>query len=147
MPPRKKSPFGFPQPKGFSKPKGLLRPRAPFGSSSRDYQAPPVPGDPAVVALIERAIEGCHQLVASYQGLPRAFCPAAVGTFKGNRRVLGVQFGGESTSEPSPEGATRCFRLEWLEDVEVQEGEWRAVEGALDDAQCFDHIERRASCA
>lgn len=113
----------------------------------RNYQGPPKSGDPEVVMLIERAIDGCYQIVATYDGLCRAFCPLAIGTFKRDRRVLGFQFEGQSGSNLPDGGALRCLRLDKLEGVELREGPWSQGDEDPARANCFDNIEKWATCS
>lgn len=100
-----------------------------------------------MVRLIEHAIDGCHQIVATYDGLSRAFCPLAISTFKRDRRVLGFQFEGHSGSALPESGEERCLRLDKLEDVELREGPWIQRSDDPARANCFDYIEKQAACS
>jgi hypothetical protein len=78
------------------------------------------------VALLRRAIQERRQVIATYQGRPREFCPHVLGTTKGEWVCLAYQFGGESSRPlvPGSDANWRCFKAHDLSNVTVRDGEW-----------------------
>jgi hypothetical protein len=114
-------------------------------------QSPVGLGDPAIVALLERAIAGCSQIEAVYEDdagdEPRVFCPAAMGVLHGDRNLLVLQISGESSSGYE-KGLERCLKVAKLRHVRLREGPWFAIEGDIRQANCFKYgtIETFSQC-
>jgi homoserine kinase type II len=96
---------------------------------------------PPAVALLRRAIVTHRQVVATYHGHPREFCPHILGVFKSEWRVLGWQFGGGSGRGLEDGGAWRCFVVADLKDADLRRGPWRRGAFAGYDQACIDTVD------
>lgn len=92
-------------------------------------------------ALLEHAVTHREQVIATYDGAPRAFCPHALGTKNGTRHVLGYQFAGGSTHGLPPGGEWRCFDVDRLENVATRSGPWHTAVNAFNPQSCLDVID------
>jgi hypothetical protein len=92
-------------------------------------------------AMLARAIAKREQVVATYNGLVREFCPHALGK-KGRRlHVLGYQFGGASADgQPLPSG-WRCFDVDRFEHLAVRPGPWHSAANVFNPQSCLDVVE------
>ncbi len=78
-------------------------------------------------ALVREAILYHRCLSAVYEGYPRHFSPHALGKSEnGETKVFGFQYGGESQHGLPPGGEWRCFALEQLSDLRVNDDRWRS---------------------
>ena len=85
-----------------------------------------------IYALLRSAGILRQPVAATYDGLPRLFCPHLLGKSKqGRRHVLGYQFGGTSDSGlrtvEEGMGGWRCMIVEKLSGVELQAGTWHTA--------------------
>jgi hypothetical protein len=96
---------------------------------------------------IRRAIVAHRQIVATYRGHLREFCPHVLGTFKGEWRVLGWQFGGGSGAGLKPGGEWRCFVVGELEDGALRKGIWHRGASMGWDQVCVDDIDTEVDSA
>jgi hypothetical protein len=101
--------------------------------------------DPDAWPLLEEAIRYREQVVATYNGRRRAFCPHALG-YKGNKsHVLVYQFADERdlrqsrTSGGSSEG-WRCMDVDRLTDVTLRSGPWHSAPNIYNPQSCMDDI-------
>ena len=92
-------------------------------------------------ALIERAIAEREQVVASYDGAMREFCPHALGLKGEVRHVLGYQFAGSSKRGLPRGGDWRCFALDRLANVTSRPGPWHTDINLFNPQTCLDQIE------
>jgi hypothetical protein len=79
-----------------------------------------------VYEKLREAIEQRKQVVATYGGQVREFCPHVLGIKGVERHVLAFQFGGSSTGSLPPSGEWRCFRVDGLSDVTLRDGHWHS---------------------
>ncbi len=91
--------------------------------------------------LLEHAILHREQVIATYDGQIREFCPHALGTKGDTRHVLAYQFGGKSTHGLPPQGEWRCFALDRLENVTTRPGEWHTAPNLFNPQSCLDVID------
>lgn len=91
-------------------------------------------------ALLERAILQREQVVATYEGERREFCPHALGTKGRRRQVLAYQFGGESRSGLPPQGEWRCFSVDLLDNAATRPGPWHTAPNLFNPQTCLDDI-------
>lgn len=92
-------------------------------------------------ALLERAIEGREQVVATYEGAVREFCPHALGRKGDARHVLAYQFGGESRSGLPSRGEWRCFAVAQLVGAILRPGPWHTATNVFNPQSCLDTID------
>jgi hypothetical protein len=98
-----------------------------------------------IYALLRSAAIRRLPVAAIYDNLPRLLCPHVLGLSKeGHLRALCYQFGGSSGSglERGSDGVGgwRCFAVNKLSQVELQEGDWRTASGASRQS-CVDQID------
>lgn len=91
--------------------------------------------------LIKIAIEHKLQVVATYDGLTRAFCPHALGLKRDVPHALVYQFAGGSKRGLPPTGEWRCLNVEDLAEVSLQPGEWRSAPNVFNPQSCMDTID------
>jgi hypothetical protein len=95
--------------------------------------------------IIRQAVLDHRPLTALYDARIRRFCPHAAGLDKaGTLRVLGLQYGGDSTSALPPGGDWRCFRLTGLADVRPNRDRWRTKPGHSRANSCIVQIDVEA---
>lgn len=94
-----------------------------------------------VYALLEHAIAHREQVVATYEGEVREFCPHALGAKGQKRHVLGYQFGGTSRSELPATGEWRCFEVDELVNVSTRPGPWYSAPNVFNPQSCLDEID------
>lgn len=95
-------------------------------------------------ALLRQAIVRRQQVLATYKGLPRSFCPHALGRKAGVAHCLVYQFAGRSSSRvitPSSPDNWRCMIVDELQDVRVREGPWYTAWNFLEPSSCIDEID------
>lgn len=92
-------------------------------------------------ALLERAIAGREQVVATYEGAVREFCPHALGRKGDARHVLAYQFGGESRGGLPRDGEWRCFAVDGLTNVASRPGPWHTATNVFNPQSCLDTID------
>jgi hypothetical protein len=95
--------------------------------------------------LVRQAVldHGCVSAV--YDARVRHFCPHALGLDKdGAVRVLGLQYGGESTRALSAGGDWRCFRLAGLTEVRRNADRWRTRPGHSQANSCVVRVDVEA---
>jgi hypothetical protein len=78
----------------------------------------------AAYRLIRTAILNEKQITCVYRGLPREICPHIIGWTDGQEKLLGWQFGGETSSILPPGGQWRCLNIAEIRDVQAREGRW-----------------------
>ena len=109
------------------------------------FSTPPPPGSSDPWPLLEEAIQARSQVVASYNGRRRAFCPHALG-YKGEKRhVLVYQFADErdfqrSASDARQSDGWRCLDVDRLDDVTLREGPWYSAPNIYNPQSCMDDI-------
>lgn len=93
--------------------------------------------------LLRRAVRERLQVVATYDGHAREFCPHVLGATGGERRCLGFQFGGAGSKGPvTPASAAwRCFRVDKLGDVSLRAGPWHTDARPLGPQHCVREVE------
>ncbi|MGH2559671.1 MAG: hypothetical protein ACRDJH_11445 [Thermomicrobiales bacterium] len=91
--------------------------------------------------LIKIAIEDRLQVVATYDGLVRLFCPHALGVKRDVPHALVYQFEGASKSGLPPTGEWRCLNVDDLADVSLQPGEWHSAANVFNPQSCMDRID------
>ncbi len=94
-----------------------------------------------IYALLEGAILGREQVIATYEGEVRTFCPHALGAKDGRRHVLGYQFGGGSRSGLPPGGEWRCYAVDKLDNVATRPGPWHTAPNVFNPQTCLDEID------
>ncbi len=94
-----------------------------------------------IYALLEHAILHREQVVATYEGEIREFCPHALGTKGQKRHVLGYQFGGASRSGLPAGGEWRCFEVDNLDGVATRPGPWHTAPNVFNPQSCLDVID------
>jgi predicted DNA-binding transcriptional regulator YafY len=92
-------------------------------------------------ALLERAILHREQVLATYEGEEREFCPHALGTKGQRRHVLAYQFGGSSRSALPSRGEWRCFEVDLLENASTRTGPWHTAPNVFNPQTCLDEID------
>ena len=92
-------------------------------------------------ALLERAITGREQVIATYDGAVREFCPHALGTKRGKPHVLGYQVAGESRHGLPLGGDWRCFAVDRLTHLTTRPGRWHTALNAFNPQSCLDVID------
>jgi hypothetical protein len=88
--------------------------------------------------LLAHAIATRHQVVATYNGRPRAFCPHALGMKRGKRHALVYQIGGYSSGRPTT--GWRCLDVDAISDAELRPGPWRSDANAFNPQSCMDEV-------
>lgn len=104
----------------------------------------PFRGDSVAVsdyATLRNAILQKFQVLASYHGHYREFCPHAIGTKRGRQHALGYQFAGHSSSGLPPGGEWRCFDIAGLSTVGIRAGQWHTGESHTRPQSCVDEID------
>jgi len=79
--------------------------------------------------LIRQAIHNRTQVMATYGGHPREFCPHVLGLKQGVEHVFGYQFGGTSESGLGPPGSVEnwlCMSIAGLSDLVLVTGSWHS---------------------
>jgi hypothetical protein len=94
---------------------------------------------PDTFTLLERSVRQREQVVATYNGRRREFCPHALGIKRGKRHVLGYQFAGE-LGETRAEG-WRCMDIDKLEDVTTRPGPWHSAPNIYNPQSCMDDVQ------
>ena len=89
---------------------------------------------------LAHAIEHQRQVLATYNGRPRAFCPHALGTKGSTRHVLVYQFDAARRIGERPTTGWRCLEVDLLEDVSLQDGEWRSAPNVFNPQSCLDVV-------
>ena len=74
-------------------------------------------------AILHQAIREKKQVIASYDGYRREFCPHILGYKDNELRVLAYQFGGAS-SKGHVHGEWKCFVVANLSKITLREGKW-----------------------
>ncbi len=92
-------------------------------------------------ALLEQAIERRAQVIATYDGAAREFCPHALGTKNGTHHVLAYQFGGGSAHGLPPNGEWRCFAMDRLTNLTMRPGPWHTAPNIFNPQSCLDTID------
>lgn len=92
-------------------------------------------------ALLEHAILHREQVIATYDGELREFCPHALGTKQRKHHVLAYQFGGASTSGLPPRGEWRCFAVDRLVAAATRPGQWHTAPNLFNPQSCLDVID------
>lgn len=98
----------------------------------------------SVYELLRQAIVRRQQVLATYKGLPRSFCPHAIGRKQGVAHCLVYQFAGRSSSRiitPSSPDNWRCLLVDELQDVRVREGAWYTAWNFTEPSSCIDEID------
>lgn len=94
-----------------------------------------------VYALLEHAILHREQVIATYEGEMREFCPHALGTKGNERHVLGYQFAGGSKGGLPPGGEWRCFAVDGLWNATTRPGLWHSAPNVFNPQSCLDVID------
>jgi hypothetical protein len=87
------------------------------------------------------AIEERRQVLATYNGRPRAFCPHALGLKGDKRHVLVYQFDAARRIGERPTTGWRCLEVDRLEDVSLHDGEWHTAPNVFNPQSCLDDVE------
>jgi len=99
-----------------------------------------IPAVEEIYRLVWAAVARRNPIAASYNGLPRLFCPHRLGRNKeGELRVLCYQYGGASESGIQLLGSPanwRCIVLEKLRTVELLEDGWHTAPNHSRPATC-----------
>jgi hypothetical protein len=92
-------------------------------------------------ALLHHAIREKKQVVGTYDGHSRQFCPHVLGYKDGELRVLVYQFGGTSSTGPV-RGEWKCFLVSKLSSLFLRDGQWHtdASHRLLGSQQCIDTV-------
>jgi hypothetical protein len=84
-----------------------------------------------IYRLIRNAVTRRKPISALYDGLPRSLCPHRLGrNSAGQSRVLGYQYGGDSSSRLEPSGSPanwRCMNVEKFSRVELLDEVWHTA--------------------
>jgi hypothetical protein len=91
--------------------------------------------------MIRIAMEQMQQVICMYQGRHREICPHTLGTKNGREKVLGFQFGGESSKGLPPGGEWRCMFVDEISHVETRAGDWHTRDDHLRPQTCVDEID------
>ncbi len=92
-------------------------------------------------ALLEQAMLDREQVVATYEGEVREFCPHALGTKSGRRHVLAYQFGGGSRTALPEGGEWRCFEVDELSSARTRTGRWYSSANVFNPQSCLDEVD------
>ena len=95
--------------------------------------------DTDAYSLLADAVRRREQVVATYNGRRRAFCPHALGSRRGQHRVLAYQFAGDP-GQSRAEG-WRCMDVDKLQDVETRPGPWHSAPNIYNPQTCMDTVE------
>ena len=87
------------------------------------------------------AIEKQRQVLATYNGRPRAFCPHALGMKGDKRHVLVYQFDAARRIGERPTTGWRCLEVDGLEDVSLNNGEWHTAPNVFNPQSCLDEVQ------
>ena len=87
------------------------------------------------------AIENRQQVIATYAGRRRAFCPHALGHKAARRHVLAYQFDAERALGEPPTTGWRCLDVDQIDDIEVRDGEWHTAANIFNPQSCLDTID------
>ena len=90
---------------------------------------------------LAHAIEERRQVLATYNGRPRAFCPHALGMKGDKRHVLVYQFDAARRIGERPTTGWRCLEVERLENVSLHVGEWHTAPNVFNPQSCLDEVE------
>ena len=95
--------------------------------------------------LIRQAVLNKEQVVATYGGHPRKFCPHVLGLKQGIPHVFVYQFGGTSESGLGPRGSVenwRCMSIAGLSEVVLVQGPWYSgAHPGKGHEKCIDEID------
>jgi len=97
-----------------------------------------------VYARLRRAIIERRQVVATYGGVRREFCPHVLGWKGDAEHCLGYQFGGDTSGGPIVPGSPenwRCFSIEGLSRVSLREGPWFSAANWDRRQTCVDRVD------
>ena len=93
-----------------------------------------------IFTIFHRAILDRKQVTFTYGGRHREVCPYILGHTKGEEKLLGFQFGGESRRGLPPGGEWRCFGLAGISDVETRSGRWHGESEHRRTQHCVDIV-------
>jgi len=74
--------------------------------------------------FIRNAIRSEQQITCRYAGHYREICPHIIGWTNGEEKLLGWQFGGETSSALPPGGEWRCLKVAGMSDIKARDGRW-----------------------
>lgn len=97
-------------------------------------------GHSATFDLFHRAILNRQQVICVYKGQRRAVCPHILGHKAGVETALVYQFSGESSRGLSKKGEWRCFYLDEVEDVQIEDGRWHSGGSHRKSQRCVDSV-------
>lgn len=102
--------------------------------------------------LLAQAIRYREQVVATYGGRRRVFCPHALGIKRGRRHALVFQVedmayprpvvGSSGTIHPAsaPGNGWRCLDVDELSDVMLRRGPWHSAANVFGPQTCMDEV-------
>lgn len=76
--------------------------------------------------LFAEAMAERKQVLCTYEGYRREFCPAVLGHSKGQEVALVYQFAGESSTGLPRGGQWKCLHLVKVEEARLRDGPWHA---------------------
>ncbi|MFL6811506.1 MAG: hypothetical protein ACJ8FD_21095 [Bradyrhizobium canariense] len=91
--------------------------------------------------LIAQAIIERLQVHCSYQGHPRAICPALLGHTNGEEYTLAFQFSGGSSKGLPRAGDWKCLKIAEMRKVELRSGKWHAGSSHRESQQCVKEVD------
>jgi len=101
-----------------------------------------VPKSISSYRLLAWAIENRVPLICLYGRHPRLLCPIILGLdVEGVEKVLGYQFGGETSKGSLGRPAWKCFRVAGLSQIEAVEAEWQAGAGHSQRQTCVADVD------
>ena len=91
--------------------------------------------------LFAEAMAGRKQILCTYDGHPREFCPIILGHSQGQEKALIFQFGGGSSKGLPPGGQWRCLFLAKVGNVQLRDGAWRAGDSHTQPQGCVEIVD------
>lgn len=91
--------------------------------------------------LFRQAMRRRAQILCTYDGYVREFCPIILGHSQGQEKALTYQFGGQSSRRLPPRGAWRCLWLSKVSDVRLRNGPWHEGDDHTHPQGCVEEVD------
>ena len=92
-------------------------------------------------AALKQAILNKQQVVATYNGVVREFCPHVLGRKGDRQHVLVYQFGAHGIPNRPVGAGWRCFDVQRLQDLSTRPGPWHSAANVYSPQSCLDTID------
>jgi hypothetical protein len=91
--------------------------------------------------LFAEAIKNYKQIVCTYNGRYREFCPIILGHKDGQEKALTYQFGGQSEKGLPKGGQWRCLFLSRVRGVQLRDGPWHSGDRHTQPQGCVEIVD------